>query len=166
MVFPRIREELTHPHPPTYPLLTMNDGDGVGSGLKGEKGRSLWPHSLAKCHLAASGLPNCFSPYPVSPRDPCATSLSSEPRSGCRAGAMGSVHSAHQATSHPKCPFPLTPSQAGPGTGMSHKAQRTGRGALGIIEPCQPPEGQTLPRSCSHIQLCLCPQLTYLSGKS
>lgn len=79
---------------------------------------------------------------------------------------MGSVHSAHQMTAHPKCPFPLTPGQASPGAGMSPKAQRIGHGALGILKACQPLEGQTLPRSCSHIQLCLCPQLTYLSGKS
>lgn len=54
---------------------------------------------------------------------------------------MGSVHSAHQVTAHPKCPFPLTPGQASPGAGMSPKAQRIGRGALGILKACQPLEG-------------------------
>lgn len=144
VVFPRIREKRSHPQPPTRfsPFFTMSSGDGTGSEVSRGRGqetgaRLSWTRSQMTFHSVCPPQLACTRPgdsqLPGTPA--MSASLSSQPwsehqwdRGDCPLISLG--------ISHAPTTFPSTPGQG------NSRAQRRGRGVLGILQPVQPPGGR------------------------
>lgn len=147
----------------------MSSGDGVGSEVSRGRGqetgaRLSWTRSQMTFHSVCPPQLVCTRPgdsqLPGTPA--MSASLSSQPWSEHQ-WDRGDCPLVSPGISHAPTTFPSSRqllARATPGL------RDVAVGPWASSSPPSPLGAEILPRSCSHMQFCLCPRLTYLSGKS